>query len=55
MDWEKFKVGSWSAVGGAIVLTFVGFNYGGWVTSGTAMAIEASVAMALAHWPNTAR
>ena len=39
MDWEKFKVGSWSAVGGAIVLTFVGFNYGGWVTSGTAMAM----------------
>jgi hypothetical protein len=36
MDWDKIKLGSWSALGGAIVLAFVGFNYGGWVTGGTA-------------------
>ena len=45
MDWEKIKLGLFSAVGGAIVLAFVGFNWGGWVTSGTAevMAKESAV------------
>ena len=38
MDWDKVKLGSWSAIGGAIVLAFVGFNYGGWVTGGAAAA-----------------
>jgi len=36
MDWDKIKLGGWSALGGAAVLALVGFNYGGWVTSGTA-------------------
>jgi len=44
MDWEKIKLGSWSAVGGAIVLAFVGFNYGGWVTGGTAAAMAKDIA-----------
>jgi hypothetical protein len=39
MDWEKIKLGSWSAIGGAILLAVVGFKYGGWVTSGTAAAM----------------
>jgi hypothetical protein len=39
MDWEKIKLGSWSAIGGAVLLALVGFNYGGWVTSGTASAM----------------
>lgn len=38
MDWDKVKLGSWSAVGGAILLAYVGFNYGGWVTGGAAAA-----------------
>jgi|SRR5688500_4114084 hypothetical protein len=44
MDWEKIKLGSWSAVGGAIVLALVGFNYGGWVTGGTAAAMAKDIA-----------
>jgi hypothetical protein len=44
MDWEKIKLGSWSALGGAIVLAVVGFNYGGWVTGGTAAAMAKDVA-----------
>jgi len=39
MDWEKIKLGSWSAVGGAIVAVYVGFNFGGWMTSGAAEAM----------------
>jgi len=38
MDWEKIKLGFWSAVGGAVILAIIGFNWGGWVTSGTAEA-----------------
>jgi hypothetical protein len=44
MDWEKIKLGSWSALGGAIALALVGFNYGGWVTGGTAAAMAKDVA-----------
>ena len=44
MDWEKIKLGSWSAIGGAIVLAVVGFNYGGWVTSGSAAAMAKEIA-----------
>ena len=36
MNWEKIKLGLWSAIGGAIVLAIVGFNWGGWVMGGTA-------------------
>ena len=34
--WEKLKPSLWGAVGGAIVLAIIGFNWGGWVTGGTA-------------------
>ena len=44
MDWEKIKLGGWSAAGGAAVLALVGFNYGGWVTSGTAAAMAKEIA-----------
>lgn len=36
MDWQKIKLGLWSALGGAIALAFIGFNWGGWVTGGGA-------------------
>ena len=44
MDWDKIKVGSWSAIGGAIVLAYVGFNFGGWSTSGGAAAMAKEIA-----------
>ena len=44
MDWEKIKLGSWSAIGGAIVLAYAGFNYGGWVTGGSAAAMAKEIA-----------
>jgi len=44
MDWEKIKLGSWSAIGGAAALALVGFNYGGWVTGGTAASMAQAVA-----------
>jgi len=44
MDWDKVKLGSWSAIGGAIIVAYVGFNYGGWVTGGTAAAMAKDVA-----------
>jgi hypothetical protein len=44
MDWEKIKLGSWSALGGAIVLAYAGFNFGGWVTGGTAAAMAKEIA-----------
>jgi hypothetical protein len=49
MDWEKIKLGAWSAIGGAIVLAIVGFKWGGWVTTGAAEAMakeSASIAVA---------
>jgi hypothetical protein len=36
MDWDKIKLGSWSAIGGALVTVYVGFNVGGWMTNGSA-------------------
>jgi hypothetical protein len=36
MDREKIKFGLLSAAGGAIVLAIIGFNWGGWVTTGAA-------------------
>jgi hypothetical protein len=44
MDWDKIKLGGWSAVGGAAVLALFGFNYGGWQTSGTAAAMAQETA-----------
>ncbi|MGH7852585.1 MAG: hypothetical protein ACREP3_04045 [Candidatus Binatia bacterium] len=50
MDSEKIRVGLWSAVGGAIVAMLIGFNYGGWMTTGTAEArAKESVAAAIAE------
>jgi len=50
MDWEKIKLGSWSAVGGAIVAMYVGFNFGGWMTNGAAEAMtKENVANAVAE------
>jgi len=43
MDWEKIKLGL-SAIGGAIVLAIVGFEWGGWVTSGTAREMAEEMA-----------
>jgi hypothetical protein len=39
MDWDKIKLGSWSAMGGAVALAFIGFNWGGWHTGGAATAL----------------
>ena len=44
MDWDKVKLGSWSALGGAIVLAYGGFNFGGWLTGGGAAAMAKEVA-----------
>jgi len=44
MDWEKIKLGLWSAIGGAIVLAIIGFMWGGWVTAGTAQAMAEEMA-----------
>jgi hypothetical protein len=50
MDWDKIKLGSWSAVGGAIVTMYIGFNAGGWMTNGTAEAMaKESAATAVAN------
>ena len=35
-DKEKIQMGVGGAIGGAIVLAIIGFNWGGWVTGGTA-------------------
>ena len=44
MDWQKIKLGFWSAVGGAILAAIVGFNWGGWVTGGTAEGMAKEIA-----------
>ena len=44
MDMEKIKFGLLSAVGGAIVLAVIGFNWGGWVTTGSAEAMAKETA-----------
>jgi dienelactone hydrolase len=50
MDWEKIKFGLLSAAGGAVVLAIVGFNWGGWMTTGTAEAMaKESAANAVAE------
>jgi dienelactone hydrolase len=50
MDWEKTKFGLLSAAGGALVLAVVGFNWGGWMTTGTADAMaKESAANAVAE------
>ena len=44
MDSEKIKLGLWSGVGGALVTMYVGFNFGGWVTNGGAVAMAKETA-----------
>jgi hypothetical protein len=44
MDWEKIKLGAWSAVGGALVTMYVGFNVGGWWTNGSAVVMAKETA-----------
>ena len=44
MDMEKIKFGLLSAAGGAIVLAVIGFNWGGWVTTGSAEAMAKETA-----------
>ncbi len=45
MNWDKINLGFWSAIGGAIVLAIIGFNWGGWVTGGTAQAMAEEMAV----------
>ncbi len=45
MNWEKIKLGFWSAIGGAIVLAIIGFKWGGWVTGGTAREMAEEMAV----------
>ncbi len=44
VNWEKIKPALWGAVGGAIVLAITGFNWGGWVTGGTAQEMAKEMA-----------
>ncbi len=44
MDREKIKSIAWGAVGGALVTMYVGFNAGGWMTNGGAMAMAKETA-----------
>ncbi len=46
MDWQKLKLGSWAAIGGAIITAYIGFNVAGWMTQGGAdvMAKETAAA-----------
>ena len=45
MNWQKFKLGFWSvfwgSICGAILITVIGFKWGGWVTGGTAEIMAA--------------
>ena len=50
MNSEKIKLGLWSAVGGAVVAIYLGFNFGGWRTNGSAEAMaKESAANAVAE------
>jgi dienelactone hydrolase len=44
MNSEKIKLSLWSGVGGALVTMYVGFNFGGWVTNGGAVALAKEAA-----------
>jgi hypothetical protein len=43
-DKEKIQVGLWSAIGGAIVLAIIGFNWGGWVLGSTSQKMGEEMA-----------
>jgi hypothetical protein len=44
MDWDKIKLGSWSALGGALITMYVGFNVAGWRTNSSAEAMAKQTA-----------
>jgi hypothetical protein len=44
MNSEKIKLGLWSGVGGAVVAMYIGFNFGGWMTNGSAEAMAKETA-----------
>ncbi len=44
LSWAKIKPFFWTAVGGAIVITILGFSWWGWVTGGTAQQMAAQMA-----------
>ena len=44
MNSEKIKLGLSSGLGGAIVAMYIGFNFGGWMTNGTAEAMARDTA-----------
>ena len=46
MNWDKEKIqtGLLGAVGGAIMIAIIGFNWGGWVTGGTAQKMTEEMA-----------
>jgi hypothetical protein len=41
---KKIKLGSWSAIGGAIAVAYIGFNVAGWYTGGAAAAMTKEAA-----------
>ena len=43
---ESVKPAVWGAIGGAVVSMVIGFNWGGWVTGGTAAKMETAGAEA---------
>ncbi len=44
MNFETIKAPLWGAVGGAIVMSIVGFTWGGWVTQSKAAHMSAEAA-----------
>jgi hypothetical protein len=46
MDWQKIKLGSWGAIGGAIITAYFGFNVAGWMTNGAAEVMAKETAAA---------
>ncbi len=44
LSWAKIKPFFWTAIGGAIVITILGFSWWGWVTGGTAQQMAAQMA-----------
>ena len=47
--WDEIKLGSWRALGGALVLAYGGFNIAGWYTGGAAAKAKEIAADAVAE------
>ena len=41
---EKIKIGVWGAIGGAIIVMIIGFNWGGWVLASTSQGMGEEMA-----------